>query len=115
MKLASFHAADRDRIGVVLEGGELLDLSDTLRASGVPEGGVPRTMLELIESESITLAMVLDAVANPTAVGRFSPTEVAKSSGGGTIQNIDLNRLGGPVSVVIERIGTLSNHVVQVT
>jgi hypothetical protein len=30
------------------------------------------------------------------------------------VQNIDLNRLGGPVSVVIERIGTLSNPVVQV-
>jgi len=42
-------------------------------------------------------------------------TALAKSSGGGAIQNIDLNRLGGPVSVVIERIGTLSNHVLQVT
>jgi 2-keto-4-pentenoate hydratase/2-oxohepta-3-ene-1,7-dioic acid hydratase in catechol pathway len=41
-------------------------------------------------------------------------TALAKSSGGGAIQNIDLNRLGGPVSVVIERIGTLSNNVVQV-
>jgi hypothetical protein len=32
----------------------------------------------------------------------------------GAVQNIDLNRLGGPVSVVIERIETLTNSVVQV-
>src|SRR5580700_7799 len=63
MKLASFRAADRDRIGVVLEGGDLIDLSDALRVSGMPEGSVPRTMLELIESESVTLAMVRDVVA----------------------------------------------------
>src|SRR3984957_17540419 len=41
-------------------------------------------------------------------------TALAKSAGGGAVQNIDLNRLGGPVSVVIERVGTLSNPVVQV-
>jgi 2-keto-4-pentenoate hydratase/2-oxohepta-3-ene-1,7-dioic acid hydratase in catechol pathway len=91
MKLASFRAADRDRIGVVLEGGELLDLSETLRACGMPEDRVPRTMLELIESESVTLEVVREAVgrvgaiastaaipiaANPAAPRRFSPTDV---------------------------------------
>jgi 2-keto-4-pentenoate hydratase/2-oxohepta-3-ene-1,7-dioic acid hydratase in catechol pathway len=80
MKLASFRAADRDRIGVVLEGGDLIDLADALRASGVPEDTVPRTMLELIESESITLAVVRDSVArvigNPDAVAQFSPNDV---------------------------------------
>ena len=35
-----------------------------------------------------------------------------KSGGGGAVQNIDLNRLGGPVSVEIEGIGLLSNPVV---
>jgi 2-keto-4-pentenoate hydratase/2-oxohepta-3-ene-1,7-dioic acid hydratase in catechol pathway len=43
-------------------------------------------------------------------------TALAKSSsgGGGAVQNIDLNKLGGPVTVSIERIGTLTNPVVQV-
>jgi 2-keto-4-pentenoate hydratase/2-oxohepta-3-ene-1,7-dioic acid hydratase in catechol pathway len=80
MKLASFRAADRDRIGVVLEGGDLIDLADALRATGVPEDTVPRTMLELIESESITLAVIRDAVArvvgSPAAVAQFSPNDV---------------------------------------
>ena len=47
MKLVSFRAADRDRIGVVLEGGDLIDLAEALRLSGVPEATVPRTMLQL--------------------------------------------------------------------
>jgi 2-keto-4-pentenoate hydratase/2-oxohepta-3-ene-1,7-dioic acid hydratase in catechol pathway len=38
-------------------------------------------------------------------------TALQKSATGGAIQNVDLNRLGGPVSVSIERIGTLTNHV----
>jgi 2-keto-4-pentenoate hydratase/2-oxohepta-3-ene-1,7-dioic acid hydratase in catechol pathway len=80
MRLASFRAADRDRIGVVLEGGDLIDLADALRATGVSEDTVPRTMLELIESESITLAVIRDAVArvvgSPAAVAQFSPNDV---------------------------------------
>jgi 2-keto-4-pentenoate hydratase/2-oxohepta-3-ene-1,7-dioic acid hydratase in catechol pathway len=38
-------------------------------------------------------------------------TALQKSATGGAIQNVDLNRLGGPVSVAIERIGTLTNRV----
>ena len=38
-------------------------------------------------------------------------TALQKSSTGGAVQNVDLNRLGGPVSVSIERIGTLTNTV----
>ena len=80
MKLASFRAADRDRIGVVLEGGDLIDLSDALRLMGVLEADVPRTMLELIESESITLAVIRDAMARvvggSAAVAQFSPNDV---------------------------------------
>jgi 2-keto-4-pentenoate hydratase/2-oxohepta-3-ene-1,7-dioic acid hydratase in catechol pathway len=41
-------------------------------------------------------------------------TALKKSAQGGAVQNIDLNKLGGPVSVTIERIGTLSNTVIQV-
>jgi 2-keto-4-pentenoate hydratase/2-oxohepta-3-ene-1,7-dioic acid hydratase in catechol pathway len=39
-------------------------------------------------------------------------TALAKaSSGSGAIQNVDLNKLGGPISVSIERLGTLTNLV----
>jgi 2-keto-4-pentenoate hydratase/2-oxohepta-3-ene-1,7-dioic acid hydratase in catechol pathway len=80
MKLASFRAADTDRIGVVLDGGDLLDLSEALRNSGVPERNVPRTMLELIENESVTSkilrAAVDHAIANPAAAQRFTPDKV---------------------------------------
>jgi 2-keto-4-pentenoate hydratase/2-oxohepta-3-ene-1,7-dioic acid hydratase in catechol pathway len=38
-------------------------------------------------------------------------TALKKSAQGGAVQNIDLNRLGGPVSVTIDKIGTLTNTV----
>jgi 2-keto-4-pentenoate hydratase/2-oxohepta-3-ene-1,7-dioic acid hydratase in catechol pathway len=38
-------------------------------------------------------------------------TALKKSAQGGAVQNIDLNRLGGPISVRIEKIGTLTNTV----
>ena len=38
-------------------------------------------------------------------------TALQKSPTGRAVQNVDLNRLGGPVSVSIEGIGTLTNHV----
>jgi 2-keto-4-pentenoate hydratase/2-oxohepta-3-ene-1,7-dioic acid hydratase in catechol pathway len=38
-------------------------------------------------------------------------TALKKSAQGGAVQNIDLNKLGGPVSVTIEKIGTLTNNV----
>jgi 2-keto-4-pentenoate hydratase/2-oxohepta-3-ene-1,7-dioic acid hydratase in catechol pathway len=41
-------------------------------------------------------------------------TALKKSAQGGAVQNIDLNKLGGPVSVTIEKIGTLANDVVHV-
>ncbi len=40
-------------------------------------------------------------------------TALKKSAAGGAVQNVDLNKLGGPVSVSIEKIGTLSNSVVN--
>jgi 2-keto-4-pentenoate hydratase/2-oxohepta-3-ene-1,7-dioic acid hydratase in catechol pathway len=42
-------------------------------------------------------------------------TALKASGEGGAVQNVDLNKLGGPVSVVIERIGTLTNPVAYVT
>jgi 2-keto-4-pentenoate hydratase/2-oxohepta-3-ene-1,7-dioic acid hydratase in catechol pathway len=41
-------------------------------------------------------------------------TALKKSAKGGAVQNIDLNKLGGPVSVTIEKIGTLTNAVAYV-
>ena len=41
-------------------------------------------------------------------------TALKKSAQGGAVQNIDLNKLGGPVSVTIEKIGTLANEVAHV-
>jgi 2-keto-4-pentenoate hydratase/2-oxohepta-3-ene-1,7-dioic acid hydratase in catechol pathway len=41
-------------------------------------------------------------------------TALKKSAQGGAVQNVDLNKLGGPVSVSIEKIGTLTNGVVHV-
>jgi len=41
-------------------------------------------------------------------------TALKKSAQGGAVQNVDLNKLGGPVSVTIEKIGTLTNSVVWV-
>jgi 2-keto-4-pentenoate hydratase/2-oxohepta-3-ene-1,7-dioic acid hydratase in catechol pathway len=41
-------------------------------------------------------------------------TALKKSAQGGAVQNIDLNKLGGPVSVTIEKLGTLTNDVVHV-
>jgi 2-keto-4-pentenoate hydratase/2-oxohepta-3-ene-1,7-dioic acid hydratase in catechol pathway len=38
-------------------------------------------------------------------------TALNKAAQGGAVQNIDLNKLGGPISVSIERIGTLTNGV----
>ncbi|MFT3663685.1 fumarylacetoacetate hydrolase family protein [Piscinibacter sp.] len=38
-------------------------------------------------------------------------TALKKSGSGGAVQNVDLYNLGGPVTVTIERIGTLSNGV----
>jgi 2-keto-4-pentenoate hydratase/2-oxohepta-3-ene-1,7-dioic acid hydratase in catechol pathway len=38
-------------------------------------------------------------------------TALKESAQGGAVQNIDLNRLGGPISVTIDKIGTLTNSV----
>lgn len=40
-------------------------------------------------------------------------TALKKSATGGAVQNVDLNKLGGPVSITMEKIGTLSNTVVN--
>jgi 2-keto-4-pentenoate hydratase/2-oxohepta-3-ene-1,7-dioic acid hydratase in catechol pathway len=80
MKFASFRAADRDRWGVLLDGGVMLDGSAALRASGVPDVEVPRTLLELLESERVMLEDVRTAVeraaAHPKAVARYPIADI---------------------------------------
>jgi 2-keto-4-pentenoate hydratase/2-oxohepta-3-ene-1,7-dioic acid hydratase in catechol pathway len=41
-------------------------------------------------------------------------TALKKSAEGGAVQNVDLNRFGGPIEVSIERLGTLTNGVTWV-
>ena len=41
-------------------------------------------------------------------------TALKRAGGGKAVQNVDLQTLGGPVSVTIERIGTLSNEVAHI-
>jgi len=76
MRLASFRVADKDRWGVLLDKGEVLDGAAALRAAGISDSDVPRTLLELIESERVTLHDVRTAVdralARPGAAERFS-------------------------------------------
>jgi 2-keto-4-pentenoate hydratase/2-oxohepta-3-ene-1,7-dioic acid hydratase in catechol pathway len=38
-------------------------------------------------------------------------TALNKSARGGAVQNIDLNKLGGPITVTIDRVGSLTNSV----
>lgn len=48
-----------------------------------------------------------DIISMGTALKRAGP-------GGRAVQNVDLMKLGGPVSVTIDKIGTLSSHVARV-
>jgi 2-keto-4-pentenoate hydratase/2-oxohepta-3-ene-1,7-dioic acid hydratase in catechol pathway len=76
LKLASFHAAGRDRVGILSE-GTLLDVLGALPAKLAPEGR-PRSLLELIEAGEPALE-ALARIAEPggsTPLERFSPSEV---------------------------------------
>jgi 2-keto-4-pentenoate hydratase/2-oxohepta-3-ene-1,7-dioic acid hydratase in catechol pathway len=42
-------------------------------------------------------------------------TALKKSARGGAVQNVDLNLLGGPVSITIDKIGTLTNTVTHLS
>jgi 2-keto-4-pentenoate hydratase/2-oxohepta-3-ene-1,7-dioic acid hydratase in catechol pathway len=41
-------------------------------------------------------------------------TALKQSNAGNAVQNVDLNHLGGPVSITIEGIGTLTNTVAHI-
>jgi 2-keto-4-pentenoate hydratase/2-oxohepta-3-ene-1,7-dioic acid hydratase in catechol pathway len=147
VKLASFAAKGKERLGLQVD-GLLVDLA-TFEAGLPHPQPLPRTMLDLIEAGPAGLEWLRHAAqiagADGADVVRFrldedntrnlthkTPellafltrfmtllpgdivslgTALQKSTGGGAVQNIDLNRLGGPISVTIERIGSLTNGV----
>src|SRR6266478_4658495 len=79
VKLASFHAAGRDRIGVLVD-GYLVDVSTAIPGSDEVMDGRPRTMLELIEAGEPArerVQRIADSEAAGSATGeRFNPDEV---------------------------------------
>lgn len=60
MKLASFRAAGRDRVGCEAGDGRLLDVSDLM-----PPDEAPRDMIELIEMGPVALDRLNQALASP--------------------------------------------------
>jgi 2-keto-4-pentenoate hydratase/2-oxohepta-3-ene-1,7-dioic acid hydratase in catechol pathway len=79
MKLASFHARGRDRLGAAVADGTLIDLAEATAAAG---GEVPAfaDMIALIEAGEPALAAVRhavdDALARPAGVTRYGASEV---------------------------------------
>ena len=82
MRLASFHADGRDRVGVELGAAELIDLAEAARASGVAAqaGAVFNDMLSLIEAGTGALDTAADALEyarhHPQRVRRFAADQV---------------------------------------
>jgi 2-keto-4-pentenoate hydratase/2-oxohepta-3-ene-1,7-dioic acid hydratase in catechol pathway len=82
MKLASFHAEGRDRLGVaVAEGGALLDLGEAAAAAGIELGGMASAdMIAFIEAGEPALAAagraLERALAQCAAVRRYSIGEI---------------------------------------
>ena len=80
MKLASFHAAGRDRIGVLTSEGRLADIADVLKAPSATQP-VPEDMLSLIRAGAPLLDAVREACARASArpgrVRRYDPDEVS--------------------------------------
>ena len=78
MKLASFHAAGRDRVGV-LEDGRLIDVCTSIPAADGTADNRPRTMLELIEGGERSLESVRRFVSgtHSASAERFLPDEIS--------------------------------------
>jgi 2-keto-4-pentenoate hydratase/2-oxohepta-3-ene-1,7-dioic acid hydratase in catechol pathway len=79
VKLASFHAAGRDRVGVLVD-GQLVDVSRCIPTADGTSDNQPRTMLELIEGGATARDHVQRFVESQTAGSlqgeRFAPDEV---------------------------------------
>ena len=74
MKLASFHADGKDRIGFSLDGASLVDLAAAIALIGRSDD-TPRTMIDLLEGGAAMLSLTRIAVeavrAKPSAVGSY--------------------------------------------
>jgi len=133
VKLASFRAAGQDRIGISLDGDTLvevsgpsniLDLIETgheIRPTGATYATSDITWHPPVRRPSKICCLALNNSANsdrilqgPKHPAMFIKPASALVGQGGAVQNIDLNKLGGPVSVTIEKIGTLTNDVIHV-
>lgn len=81
MKLASFNAAGRDRLGVALNDDELIDLAEAAALSAKPDQrAVTMSMTALIEAGDLGLRLVRDALAlahaQPQGVTRYQAQDV---------------------------------------
>jgi 2-keto-4-pentenoate hydratase/2-oxohepta-3-ene-1,7-dioic acid hydratase in catechol pathway len=81
MKIASFHAAGRDRLGAVISDDALIDLAEAARAAGVGDDGAGLSdMAAFIEqgarAEEATRRAVDLALARPQQVPRYRMHEV---------------------------------------
>jgi 2-keto-4-pentenoate hydratase/2-oxohepta-3-ene-1,7-dioic acid hydratase in catechol pathway len=76
MRLASFHADERDRVGVEVASGALADVADVLREAG-SQSAPPEDMLAVIRGGDALLADLRSAVAaSAQRVRQFKATEV---------------------------------------
>ena len=79
MKLASFHAGGKDRIGYCPDGGSLVDLAAAIALIGRGDD-TPRTMIDLLEGGAPMFSLVREAVeaatAKPDAVPSYALSEV---------------------------------------
>lgn len=81
MKLASFGAEGKDRIGAEVEPGQLIDISEALEAMKAPgAAALPGDMIGLIEAGPAVLSSVARAMqfarAKPRAVRRFAADSI---------------------------------------
>ena len=82
MKIASFHAGGRDRLGALVAEDALIDLAEGARAAGIADSGPAlHDMLAFIEesprSEEVARRAVELALASPQQVPRYHVREVA--------------------------------------
>ncbi|MGH8150455.1 MAG: fumarylacetoacetate hydrolase family protein [Steroidobacteraceae bacterium] len=82
MRLASFHASGRDRLGAALADDELIDLAEAAAAAGIGAGGgaTLADMIALIEGGDAALGIarraVEHALAHPSAVRRYGTSDI---------------------------------------
>jgi 2-keto-4-pentenoate hydratase/2-oxohepta-3-ene-1,7-dioic acid hydratase in catechol pathway len=80
MKLASFHAAGKDRLGAAVDEGAVIDLAEAAAAAGGAELPALGDMIALIEGGEPSLAAARQALdharVRPQSVRRYAATEI---------------------------------------